>query len=367
MAITTLGRQPSISELLGTGLGSGLSQGIQGLLQSKLQELGQRQQAQTYQRIGLPGYLSSLDPSIQKEIVKYHLAVPSQETFAQTLSSLMGGQQEKPSTTIQPELPIMSQEASIPDVGVEPHQAFPRPLTPKLTQDQAFKLAQLQLQKEKMSAKEKADAFKLTKDERKEIASKARAARTNLQDLERLEELEREGKLDTPGYVEFLQRVGLDIPALMSPGSEEFQKIAQTFMRDAKTYLGARISNFELEQFLKTIPSLSQSPEGRKRVISNLKKLNRVALEYNKALHDVIKENKGVPPLDLSEKIDEKIDKRLDAITKKFKEDIAKEVPPGQNKLITALQSILGSALGAPSALLKGVGGKVLGSGLELI
>ncbi|MEK6884942.1 MAG: hypothetical protein AABY22_35250, partial [Nanoarchaeota archaeon] len=41
---------------------------------------------------------------------------------------------------------------------------------------------------------------------------------------------------------------------------EEFQKIEANFLRNAKQYFGGRISNYEVEQFLKTIPSLSQSP-----------------------------------------------------------------------------------------------------------
>ena len=60
---------------------------------------------------------------------------------------------------------------------------------------------------------------------------------------------------------------GLDIAALSKPGTEEFQKIAANFFRDAKTYFGGQVSNYEIEQFLKTIPNLSQSNTGRQRVI----------------------------------------------------------------------------------------------------
>lgn len=213
----------------------------------------------------------------------------------------------------------------------------------------------------KIEQKQQSEAFKETKKEREEIIHKAQTARQNLQDLNRMDELEKEGKLDTPGYVEFLKRVGMDIPALMEPGSEEFQKIAQTFMRDAKTYLGSRISNFELEQFLKTIPSLSQSPEGRKRVIANLKRFNRVSLEYNKTRKEIMEENKGVPPLDLLEKIDDRIEGKLDAISEQFRRDLSRPVPKGQNKFITSLQAGAGSVVGFPGKLVKGVVSKFVG------
>ena len=228
---------------------------------------------------------------------------------------------------------------------------------PRITPDQRLRVEKMIQQREQFEKKESAreraeairerrEAFKDTKAERKEIIDKARAAREQLRDLGRMEELQEEGKLDTPGYVELLRRSGLDIPALMSEGSEEFQKIAANFLRDAKTYFGGRVSNYEIEQFLKTVPNLSQSNAGRQRVIANLKRLNNIALAYNDTLKEVMSENKGVPPLDLIEQVDSRIDKKLDKISEKFKEDLAKPVPPGQNKLITALQSVLGSVIG---------------------
>lgn len=392
--------QENIGGILGTGfgqIGSGLGEGLALLAQQRLAQMQQRtQQAKTAGGLQALGFdpqqaqlLSSLEPNILQNVVKQKLQAPSQQAFAQALFGELGGQQptsgieslqtELPSTVSQ--APDLLQQIAQPgglaqlQLGKQPSIQTPRadtqkgkslvmpsPLAPQLNADQAFKIAQLRLQRRDLSEKERREAFKLTKTERKEILDKGRSARQNLQDLSRLEELEKEGKLDTPGYVEFLKRSGFDLPALMSPGSEEFQKIAQTFMRDAKTYLGSRISNFELEQFLKTIPSLSQSPEGRKRVISNLKYFNRVSLEYNKALKEVIAENDGVPPLDLLEQVDEKADKRLDTLSTRLKEDLAKPVPTGQNRLITALQSTLGSVIGLPGTLLQGAS-KLLGGG----
>jgi hypothetical protein len=216
-------------------------------------------------------------------------------------------------------------------------------------------------QKELADRKEKMAMYKETKDIRHEIVQSAKSARQDLRDLNRLEELQSSGNLDTPGYVEFLKRSGLDIPALTNPESEEFKKIEANFLRNAKDYFGGRISNYEVEQFLKTIPSLSQSPEGRKRVIANLKYISRGALEYNNALKEIMAENKGIPPLDLEEQIFDKTDKKLEALHKKFKEDIAKPAPKGQNKLIAALQAGAGSVIGLPGAIVSGIG-KVAGN-----
>lgn len=353
MAIQVVQQPPGLGELLGTGLGQGLAQG-------GAQALQRGQQAQSLAQLGLPAGLSSLDPGVQREFVKQRLAQPNQLAFAQALSQLLGGQNITPQAqTTQPiEGSIQApKEGDIPNVGVEPHQAFPSAFSYNLTPDQATKLAQLQLQKEGKQQKRELDAFKLTQAERKEIAQKGRAAKLNLEDLERLEQLEDTGKLDTPGFTEFLKEIDMDIPALLNPESQEFQKIAQTFLRDAKQYFGARVSNFELEQFLKTIPSLSQTPEGRKRVISNLKRMNRASIKYHDVMKDIIKNNDNRPPLDLSEQIDERMNKELDAISLQFKKDLQRKVPEAQSPWVTALQIGAGKALGGAGNLASRLGG----------
>jgi hypothetical protein len=216
----------------------------------------------------------------------------------------------------------------------------------------------------KQAQQEKFARFKETKAERKEIIDKFKEGREELHNLNRMEDLETEGKLDTPGYVEFLKRAGLDIPSLMNPDSQEFQKIAANFLRNAKTYFGARVSNYEVEQFLKTIPSLSQSPEGRKRVISHLKHFARAKMEYYNAFKEVMKENERIPPFDLTEQVEEKVEKKMDALSELFKKDLAKPVPEAQNKLTTALQATLGDIVGRLGGALKGAAkGAALGYG----
>ncbi len=253
-------------------------------------------------------------------------------------------------------------QAAANRIPLTPADIFAKGLeTPQMRQQKELaekKLAQQrELAERKETAAERREAFKQTKEERKAIINDYKQAKDALSDLDRFEELEASGNLDTPGYVEFLKRSGLDIPALMNPESEEFQKIANNFVRDAKTYFGGRVSNFEVDQFLKTIPSLSQSPEGRKRVIANLKRLNRGKVEYYKSFKDIMNDNKNIPPLDLLEQVQEKADTKIGAIADQFRKDLSKPVPAGQNKLITALQAGVGSVLGAPGKLLGKAGG----------
>lgn len=226
-----------------------------------------------------------------------------------------------------------------------------------LSESERIARERLELKKQEMSAAERREAFKITQATRKEINDKAKEARRDLQDLDRLEELEKEGKLNTPGYVEFLQRSGFDIPALMEPGSQEYNKIVNNFVRGAKSVFAGRITNQELENYMRTLPSLSMSPEGRKRVIANLRMLKQGDVAYSEALRDIIKENRGTPPLDLSEQLEDRVSKKLDKIAINFRKNLLKEVPKEENKLAVGLGATLGGLIGAPSKLLSTLGG----------
>jgi len=350
-ALALRGAQPGAQQQSAQGEPS-----VQDLLQYLQGQQGEQQESQQ------PAYQQMTPEQMQQEAISSGQIKPL--TANQYLDRLMASQaapaqaeQAAPKLApLSPPEPFISKLPK-PEVKAALADKFPG----YLSKEERAAAHREKLARSKEEARERSERFKITQGERKELADKARSAKNVLADLDRFEELEKEGKLDTPGYVEFLQRAGLDIPALMNPGSEEFNKIANNFVRDAKNYYGGRVSNFEVEQFLKTVPSLSQSPEGRKRVIANLRRLNQGAVEYFNTAREITKENDGVPPYDLSEQVEERIEPKLNKLADRFKEDLKKKVPAGQNKLITALQASTGSLAGG----LKKVGtGALLGGAL---
>lgn len=336
-------------------MNTGIAEAIDMLTSHKMDQIRSRnQQAQTQQ--GLQG-LEGITPEMARS-----LSMLNPDLLGKVLPGIQQQQREIGFANAFQQDGQQGQVIGQQDQG-NMLDGFPPPRNSR----EALELAKIarkeKIEKEKMAAEEKKLAFKETKEDRKKIIENYKVAKDDMRDLLRLEDLEAEGKLDTPGYIEGLKRAGLDIPSLTSEGSEEFQKITQNFIRNAKQYYGARISNLEMEQFLKTIPSLSQSPEGRKRVIANLKNIARGKKEYYNAYKEIIKENKGVPPLDLLEQVEERVEDKLDKLASLFKRDLEKEVPKGQNKLITALQVGLGGAVGrAGPALEKAAIGAALGS-----
>lgn len=367
MAVNII-RDPSLSGLYSNALGTGLQSLVDAKI-SGMQARHQKQQAQ--QGLGALGLnpqeaagISQLPEDMQSKILLAYLqrgggaqGMP-QGAIAQEqgISELQQGQQNQ----MQQGMPTQQEQAT----GLAGKLAQPTLKEQRLQANEDRKFA---LKERQIAQADKVARFKETKKDREAVLLKYKNAKQTLHDLDRFEELEKEGKLDTPGYVEFLKRSGFDIPALMEPGSEEFNKIAANFIRGAKEVFGNRVTGYELEQFLKTIPNLSQSPEGRKRVIANMKYIARAEREYGKAMQEVMKENEGVPPYDLLGIVTERVDAKMDKLAAKLKKDLEKPVPAGQKKYITALQAGAGTAVSRlPRAAIGATSGAVLGSKLGL-
>ena len=184
-------------------------------------------------------------------------------------------------------------------------------------------------------------AFKITAPVRKEINAGARSARDTISRLDRMEALIDKGTLISPVYNETLKKMGLDIPALKNPDSQEFEKLTADMTRNIRDSFGARITTFELEVFLKSIPTLSQTAEGKRRVIENRKILEEGKQVRSKAMTEILRENNGVPPLDLEEQVDERADGELDALSQKFKAGVERiEAPGGPSESLSRDQAL---------------------------
>ncbi len=145
--------------------------------------------------------------------------------------------------------------------------------------------------------------------------------------LNRMQELSDKGEVSTPLLIKALDTIGLPIGILSNPDTEEYRKLETDFIREARDiFPGGRITNYEIQSYLKTIPSLLNSKEGRESIIRNRKLLNEAKeVKYNE-YKNILKENGGKKPPNLGIILEERISDKISNIEDRFKQGIQKEI-----------------------------------------
>ncbi len=238
----------------------------------------------------------------------------------------------------------------------------------------------LELDKQKITSREDIAAWKNTLPYREKVLEAEQTSREALRSIKEAQELEKSGEFPSQQFASFLKGAEWeDVPGFLSGKAEAYNKILANFQRGAKDIYGGRITNFEMEQFLKTIPTLQHTPEGRARIWSMMKNYYRGGKEVAKLEREVIRENGGKPPQDLHERVNEKFRPISKQLSKRFKKDLEEAeklassyssrfgsaASYGLGKAVKALPGVLGGA--AKGALTGAAAGSVfpgLGTGL---
>lgn len=117
------------------------------------------------------------------------------------------------------------------------------------------------------------------------------------------------------------------VPALATPAAQRFAKTIADFLSSAKDTFGARVTNFDIDQFKRRLPSLANTKDGREVIISQMKIINR--LNRNNA-HSVISEFDkagGIRKIDY-----DKVIKRADKRQKQGEESARKQLAVLNNR-----------------------------------
>lgn len=210
-----------------------------------------------------------------------------------------------------------------------------QPMTPY--QELQTELRSRELEQKEQFQKEKTSEWEYTqsKDFRKEVTSNYKEALESDMRLNKMRELNAGGKLTAPGTKFLLDKMGVPLGVLNDPNSEEFDKLSKDMLKNIRTYFGARINAVEVENFLKTIPTLTNSQEGRNRVIDNLQMLleprKLMFDEYRRLREEGLRSGKRLP-VDLEETVLDNIAPQLDDIAKRFEagpsQQIGKQIAP---------------------------------------
>lgn len=107
----------------------------------------------------------------------------------------------------------------------------------------------------------------------KEAADKARSLNDDLDTIELLENLDDTDQLPKgSGRITIDNKTGdLIFPAAETPETQVFYKTLQRFNQKAKDFYPGRVTNFDLDTFKKSLPSLANDKEGRKLIYKQMK------------------------------------------------------------------------------------------------
>ena len=353
----------------------GFNRGLQQLVQMKLSKLQQRHDMgniqKAFQAFGIPAEkaqaFASLPPEMQKQFIDSGLLSslqgPSaeQQPMEQSSSMQQALQQSVPeekdstgqlmrSMGMMPTSPIdqaaqnavwgkqgaqnLTQQVAPQQQQVQQQEQVQQQAQPRVAQQKPGALltskeraAQIKEQREmdKETRKEQHLINKEVGPAHKELLKDYKGAIEDDRRLGRLKELVEQDKLSHPRWHSLLNTVehgvfglGINLHSLESPQSQEFDKISKEFLKNAKNIFGARITDNDVRVFLKMVPDLSQSKEGKLAVIHNMQLYNEGVKARFKASQQLIKENGGRLPFDYEDRIEELAGPQLDAIAQRF-------------------------------------------------
>lgn len=78
-----------------------------------------------------------------------------------------------------------------------------------------------------------------------------------------------------------------EVAGLKSPEAQEFSKLIATFQNRAKEAFGSRVTNFDLQSYMKQFPGLLNTVEGRERILKMMKINLNLDQLYNHALKQI--------------------------------------------------------------------------------
>lgn len=183
-----------------------------------------------------------------------------------------------------------------------------------------------------------------------EINKSYKAARDSDTRLQRMEKLVDSGKLNGPLFASLVKGIALPFgggsiglpQGWLNAESQEFDKLSTDFVRGVKDIFGSQISKGEVDLFLKTIPSLTNSDEGKKVLIRNIRTLGEGAKIKKEAMDQIRKANGGRYPDNLEEAIEEVAGPRLQALKDRFIAPISEAASDAQYKDLPEASSASG-------------------------
>jgi hypothetical protein len=97
----------------------------------------------------------------------------------------------------------------------------------------------------------------------------------------------------------------------INPETQLYIKNLKQFLKGAKEYFGARVTNFDVTSFMQQLPSLLNSEDGRRLILKQMQQVNELESIHTNALDKAIKHyGRKANYIDISRNVDEQVAER---------------------------------------------------------
>lgn len=310
-------------DLVLEGLGSGISSGIQQKLEQFNKLNQEKKEGEKLSRLGLSPEIASLDPALQKE---YFKQLQSQRLLDQIMG---GGMRDEPRGGPR-------SQGSEGDIEEFDEQTLTESPQGQLSDQQIQALSVVNPALGKVAQSQKKQYYDEQQQNRKrnlEIYDEQKSLLRGLEEEDKgLSQLQKlSDKIGKEQGQEFYERIGRTFrfkpdgsltrigSATSTPEEERYIKLIADQTKNIKNDFGARVTNLDIEVFLRRFPNLLQTPEGRKQIFETLRDYNQAKQLYAKEYKNLIQKSQGkINPFELEERVEKNIAPQL----KKIREDI---------------------------------------------
>lgn len=125
--------------------------------------------------------------------------------------------------------------------------------------------------------------------------------------------------------------------ASLSPEAQEAVKLVADNLSGAKDTFGARVTNFDLQSYMKRLPTLLNSSDGRRRVLRDLRLMNKLNTLHENGVLDIIEREGGAGKITISQaerRFRKENSKQIESIKKEFvnaEKNVFDEIPDAKN------------------------------------
>ncbi len=168
---------------------------------------------------------------------------------------------------------------------------------------------------------------------------KKRAIRDDLLANKRMQQLNDTKKLPTGGerWITVNPQTG-DVSSIakrlgkVNPETQAYVKEVNKFIRNAKDYYGARVTNFDLETFLAQLPTLSNTEQGRRLILKQMQQESQLQYIYANKMDEALKHyGRNANLIDINSIVDDKIKDEESELIRKM--DLTLEASKFLNKM----------------------------------